>query len=227
MFLFFAGNPFQSVQPMSTDPNHLALNAGNFLTTIPQQPGGQIFVPNPPITVPMATTIPTVPIATAVPTATTASTVTAPPTSQPRKRSRKQNMSTVVHLPQANSVTSTAASRRKSRKVGKGNRAVRQEEMDDSDDDDQPLVIAQPRSSKRKRKSPVRTTMADLYGEPEFTETYYFEETDDEEQEHLTNNVSLKEKKAMECNTQLKGIWLILTISKEKITGLEPGATFS
>ena len=53
-----------------------------------------------------------------------------------------------------------------------------------------PNNTQQTKSSRRKRKSPVRSTMADILGEPEFVETFYLEESDNDEGESHGTNVS-------------------------------------
>ena len=57
-----------------------------------------------------------------------------------------------------------------------------------------PNNTQQTKSSRRKRKSPVRSTMADILGEPEFVETFYLEESDNDEGESHGTNVSEKKK---------------------------------
>ena len=48
---------------------------------------------------------------------------------------------------------------------------------------------------RRKRKSPVRSTMADILGEPEFVETFYLEESDNEDGESHGTSVSQRKTK--------------------------------
>ncbi len=106
------------------------------------------------------------------PKADTYDEVAHPPPSNPpsKRRSRKQKLSQTLpelHTPPVNNL-------------------------------EQIVLVAQPVQQpvesvpreKRKRKSPMRSTMTETFGEPEFTEVYFFEESDNEEEDSYAGNVS-------------------------------------
>ncbi|XP_072040043.1 uncharacterized protein [Amphiura filiformis] len=74
---------------------------------------------------------------------------------------------------------------------------------------------------KRKRKSPVRSTLADTFGEPEFVEMYFFEESDNEEDDGYAGNVIhlMKERqRRREMTGQFDALAALVAPKDEKIS---------